>query len=170
MSLRFQQYRCYLWQMNTFSNVRSLQRSTSMQTYGLRGGYCFKCFPGGSVDKNLPALWETWVQSPCWEDSLEEGMETHSSILAWRIPMDRGAWWAMVHGVVKSRTWLSTDFVWLLQALYPPNTPTVHQSESSLNSILHGFLNVASLHRHSKLDSWSLVIDSASNPSPVSGT
>ena len=33
----------------------------------------------------------------------EEGMETHSSILAWRIPMDRGAWWATVHGVAKSR-------------------------------------------------------------------
>jgi len=39
--------------------------------------------------KNLPAMWETWVQSPGWEDSLEEGMATHSSILAWRIPMDR---------------------------------------------------------------------------------
>ena len=34
----------------------------------------------------------------------EEGMATHSSILAWRIPMDRGAWRAMVHGVAKSRT------------------------------------------------------------------
>ena len=40
--------------------------------------------------KNLPAVWETWVQSLGWEDPLEEGMETHSSILAWRIPMDRG--------------------------------------------------------------------------------
>ena len=36
--------------------------------------------------KNLPAMWETWVQSLGWEDSLEEGMATHSSILAWRIP------------------------------------------------------------------------------------
>ena len=34
-------------------------------------------------------------------------MATHSSILAWRIPMDRGAWWATVHGVAKSRTQLS---------------------------------------------------------------
>ena len=42
--------------------------------------------------KNLPAMWETWVQSLGLEDSLEEGMATHSSILAWRIPMDRGAW------------------------------------------------------------------------------
>ena len=35
--------------------------------------------------KNLPAIWETWVQYLGWEDPLEEGMATHSSILAWRI-------------------------------------------------------------------------------------
>ena len=57
--------------------------------------------------KNSPAMWETWVQSLGWEDLLEEGMATHSSILAWRILMDRGAWWATVHGVAKSRTRLS---------------------------------------------------------------
>jgi len=38
--------------------------------------------------KNLPATWVTWVRSLGWEDSLEEGMATHSSILAWRIPID----------------------------------------------------------------------------------
>ena len=54
--------------------------------------------------KNLPAMWETWVQSLGWEDPLEEGMAIHSSILAWRIPMDRGAWKATVHGVTKSQT------------------------------------------------------------------
>ena len=42
-----------------------------------------------------------------WDDPLEEGMATHSRILAWRIPMDRGAWWTAVHGVTKSRTQLS---------------------------------------------------------------
>ena len=36
--------------------------------------------------KNLPAMWETWVQSLSCEDPLEKGMGTHSSILAWRIP------------------------------------------------------------------------------------
>ena len=41
--------------------------------------------------KNMPAMWENWVQSLGWEDALEEGMATHSSILAWRIPVDRGA-------------------------------------------------------------------------------
>ena len=50
---------------------------------------------------------ETWVQSLGWEDPLEEGTVTHSNILAWRIPMDRGAWRATVHGVAKSRTQLS---------------------------------------------------------------
>ena len=49
--------------------------------------------------KNLPAMQEIWVQSLGWEDLLEEGMATHSSILAWRIPMDRGAWQAEVPGV-----------------------------------------------------------------------
>ena len=42
--------------------------------------------PGGSVVKNSPAKLETQVQSLDWEDPLEEGMTTHSSILAWRIP------------------------------------------------------------------------------------
>ena len=59
------------------------------------------------VVKNLLAMRETWVQSLGWEDLLEEGMATHSSILAWRIPMDRGACWAAVHGVAKRRTPLS---------------------------------------------------------------
>ena len=57
--------------------------------------------------KNPPAVQETWVQSPAWEDPLEEGMATHSSILAWRIPMDSRAWWTTVRGVPKSQTRLS---------------------------------------------------------------
>ena len=50
---------------------------------------------------------ETLVGFLGWEDPLEEGMATHFSILAWRIPMDRGAWRATVHGVEKSWTQLS---------------------------------------------------------------
>ena len=42
--------------------------------------------------KNLSATWETWVRSLGWEDSLKEGMATHSSILAWRIPMEPGGY------------------------------------------------------------------------------
>ena len=54
--------------------------------------------------KNLPTMQETWVRSLGWEDPPEEDMATHSSIPAWRIPMDRGAWKATVHGVTKSQT------------------------------------------------------------------
>ena len=81
--------------------------------------------------KNPPLMLETWVRSLPWEDPLEKGMATHSSILAWRIPwteepgrlrfpgegtgyplqysglensMDRGAWQAPVHEVAKSWT------------------------------------------------------------------
>ena len=57
----------------------------------------------------MQEMQETWVRSLGQEDSLEEKMATHSSILAWRIPrienlMDREAWWATVHGVEKSQT------------------------------------------------------------------
>ena len=48
--------------------------------------------------KNLPAMWETWVQSLGWEDPLEKGKATHSSILAWRIP------WASPWGCKESDT------------------------------------------------------------------
>ena len=54
--------------------------------------------------KNPLAMRETWVQSLGWEDLLKEGMATHSSNLAWGIPMERGAWQAMVHGVAKNCT------------------------------------------------------------------
>ena len=48
--------------------------------------------------KNLPAMQETQVQS------LENGMAMHSSTLAWKNPMDRGTWWAIIHMVTKSQT------------------------------------------------------------------
>ena len=54
--------------------------------------------------KNSPAMRETWVRSLGWEYPMEEGMAIHSSILPWRIPMDRRAWWATVRGVAKSWT------------------------------------------------------------------
>ena len=61
--------------------------------------------------KNLPAMWETWVQSLGWEDPLEEGM----AILAWRIPMDRGAWQATGHEVTKSQTQLCNQAQYILK-------------------------------------------------------
>ena len=63
-------------------------------------------FPGGSVVKNQPAMQETWETQVLflgWED-LEDGIATHSSILARRIPMDRGARGSTVHRVAESDT------------------------------------------------------------------
>ena len=53
--------------------------------------------------KNLPAIQETLVQSLGWEDPLKEEMAIHSSILAWKISMDRGTWKDMFHGVTRSQ-------------------------------------------------------------------
>ena len=54
--------------------------------------------------KNLSAMQETRVQSLGREDPLEEGMATHSSILAWKIPWTEEAWQVTVHGAAKSHT------------------------------------------------------------------
>ena len=57
--------------------------------------------------KNPPAMWQTWVRSLGWKSPLQRDMAIHSSILAWRIPMDRGAWRATLDGVEKSWTRVS---------------------------------------------------------------
>ena len=54
--------------------------------------------------KNLPAMQETWVRSLGWEDPLEEGMTTHSSILAWEIPWTEDPGRVQSMGVANSRT------------------------------------------------------------------
>ena len=54
--------------------------------------------------KNVPEMQKTQVQSLKGEDPLGKGMATHSSILAMEDPMDRGGWWATVHGVAESWT------------------------------------------------------------------
>ena len=69
--------------------------------------FCCWAFLVALSVKNPPAMQETWVLSLGWDDPLEEEMATHSSILAWRISTDRGAWWATIHGVTKSQTQLS---------------------------------------------------------------
>ena len=61
----------------------------------------FLGFPGGLVSKESACNARDLGLIPRLGRSLEEGMATHSSILAWRIPVDRGAWWATVHGVTK---------------------------------------------------------------------
>ena len=50
----------------------------------------------------MQEMWEAWVGSLGQEDPLEEDRATHSSILAWKISQDRGAWWATVHRIAKS--------------------------------------------------------------------
>ena len=66
--------------------------------------------------KNLPAMQETWVQFLGWEDPLEKGKATHSSILAWRVP------WT-VHGVTKSQTRLSDFHFHFLSVLLEHSVP-----------------------------------------------
>ena len=61
-------------------------------------------FPGGSDGKESAFNVEDLGSITGLGRSPGGGMAIHSSILAWRIPMDRGAWWAIVHGVAKSRT------------------------------------------------------------------
>ena len=93
--------------------------------------------PGGSDCKESACNegrsgFNTWVGkilSIGCKDPLEEGMATHSSILAWSIPMDRGAWQAIVHGVAKSQTQLSH---W-----EQPNT--VQNARASLRELRHDF-------------------------------
>ena len=78
--------------------VHGVAKSRTQLSEGFPGGSDGKesaCNVGGpglipglvaQLVKNLPAMWETWVQSLGWEDPLEKGTATHSSILAWRIP------------------------------------------------------------------------------------
>ena len=66
----------------------------------------FDCLVAKTV-KNPPAMQETWVRSLGWEEPLEEGMATHPTILSWRIPIDRGAWWATVHGAARRHDWVT---------------------------------------------------------------
>ena len=83
------------------------------QVYGVSclspaGLYLGDCGAGGSLVaqlvKKLPTMQETQVRSLGWEYPLEKGMAAHSSILAWIIPMDRGAWQAeLAHGIAKSQ-------------------------------------------------------------------
>ena len=62
--------------------------------------------------KNLPAVWETWIQPLDQKDPLEEEMAIHSSILAWTTPVDRGAWQGAVHGILQARIleWVAISF------------------------------------------------------------
>ena len=64
-------------------------------------------FPGGLDGKESACNAGDLGSVPGWEDLLEEGVATHSTIFAWRISMDRGSWQATVYGVAKSLMWLN---------------------------------------------------------------
>ena len=91
--------------------------------------------------ENVHAMHETWVQSLGWEDLLEEGMVTHSSILVWRTPMDRGARRATVHGVIKSWTQQSgwsthtQSWSWKLLGFYFKS----HEVDRKVDSVLQNW-------------------------------
>ena len=85
-------------------NVRSINYVWFLSSITAQMG-----FPGGSDSKESACSLVDLSSILGLEDPLEEGMATHSSILAWRIPMDRGAWWVTFQRVAKSQTWLS-DF------------------------------------------------------------
>ena len=96
--------------------------SGSARFLGKGIGYPLQCSwasPVAQLVKNLPAMRDTWVRSLGWEDHLEKGKATHSSILAWRIP------WT-VHGVAKSRTRLS-DFYFSLYTEGEEKTPKTNE-------------------------------------------
>ena len=69
----------------------------------------FLGFPGGSDGEESTCNREDLIQSLGWDDLLDESMATHPSILARKIPMDRGAWRATAHGVAKSQTRLRDE-------------------------------------------------------------
>ena len=70
-----------LWAVSLWDRLKPIGSKVNLTT-----GLISMGFPGGSVVKNLPAMQEIRVRSLGWEDPLEKGMATHSSILAWRIP------------------------------------------------------------------------------------
>ena len=82
--------------------LKVIRKVQSLENYSFTN--CdLRCFPGGLVVKNL-SVQEMQIQSLGWEDSLEKEKATHSSILAWEIPKDRGAWQATFHRVAKTWT------------------------------------------------------------------
>ena len=83
------------------------------------------------VDKNLPAMWETWVRSLGWKDPLEMGMTTYSSIFAWRIPWTEESTEFKIHGVAQSQTQLSD---YQLSPFHQDYRRSSSSASSSLNS------------------------------------
>ena len=82
---------------NCRKTERAINASGKRQEWNFLTNIANKVLPSGSEGKESAVVRETWVE----KIPLEEGMATHSSIFAWRIPMDEGAWKVTVHGVHK---------------------------------------------------------------------
>ena len=114
-------------------------------------------FPGGSDGKESACSAGDPGLIPGWEDPLEEGMATYSSILAWRIPMDRGAWRATVHSITKSwtrRKWLRTQCITYLTIprLYLTNEYSI--PISNLPEKFHGQGSLVGYHPQVCSQTW----------------
>ena len=83
--------------------------TTNIVIHVLVGCIIFKDFPGDLVVKNLPTMQDTGIQSLDWEDPLEKGMTTHSSILAWKIP------WTEEPGGLQSMGFLYLKSMWKIE-------------------------------------------------------
>ena len=78
----------------------------------------FICLMGDFWYKGLSAMQETWVWSLGWEDPRRREWQPTPVFLAWKNPMDRGAWWATVYGVTKSWTWLNDLHIYTYMYVY----------------------------------------------------
>ena len=99
----------------------------------------FLSFPSASLVaqsvKNPPAVWETWIRSLCWEDPLEKGKATHSSILAWRIPWIYSPWGCKELDTTEQLSlslFLSLIWVWASKII---NGRSSHKGDSFQNCI-----------------------------------
>ena len=142
-----------------------------LQSIGFSSKHYIPCilgFPGHSVVKNPFAMQETHVWSLDQEEPPEEGMATHSSTLAWRIPRMREAWWATVHRVARSWTqlkWLSIQAVhWVGDAIQPSSPPLLPSVFPSIRGIsnelaLHQVAKVLELQLQHQSFQWTFRVD-----------
>ena len=98
-----------LWELNSWLRLRGSDTAVAHPIIGQTTkvlGAPRKSFSAGSVVKNPPVMQETQVRSLVWEDPLEEGVATHSSMLAWWIPWTEESGSSTVYRVAKSQKWL----------------------------------------------------------------
>ena len=95
-----------IWKLNKTIFVKDLYSPDQLPDYRCQAERDWASLVAQMV-KNPPAVQEPWVQSLGWEDPLEEGMATHSRILAWRIHMDRGAGYKSMESQRVGHDWVT---------------------------------------------------------------